>query len=73
MFINLDGVIMNDEYIGYAYVFKKEIEKTNKWILHIRFANDNQHGDYIELKYKTKKEAEDKLKELEDKLIKKED
>ncbi len=68
MFINLDGVIINDEYIGYAYVYKSDVEKTNKWILHIRFANDNQHGDSIQLKYKTKKEAEEMLQKLEEKL-----
>ena len=73
MFINLDGVIINDEYIGYAYVFKREEEKTNKWILHIRFANENHHGDSIDLKYKTKKEAEEMLQKLEEKLIEKED
>ena len=61
MFINVDGVIINKKYIGYAYVVKRD----GMWILHVRFMNENQHGDYLELKYKTKKEAEEVLEQLE--------
>ena len=69
MFVKVDDVIINDEYIGYAYVFKRDENKRYKWILYIRFANENQHGDYLELKYETKKEAMDELKKLENKLL----
>lgn len=64
MFIKIDGVIINKKYIGYAYVVKRD----GMWILHVRCMNENQHGDYLELKYKTKKEAEDVLQELCDQL-----
>lgn len=68
MFIMFDGVLINSEHVGYAYVFKKDENKKYKWILHIRFTNENQHGDYLELSYETKKEAEAKLKELHEML-----
>ena len=66
MFINIDGVIINKKYIGYAYVVKRD---DGMWIMHVRFMNENQYADYLELKYKTKKEADEVLEELTKNLI----
>jgi hypothetical protein len=64
MFVKIDGVVINKKYIGYAYVVKRD----GMWILHVRCMNENQHADYLELKYKTKKEAEEVLQQLCDQL-----
>lgn len=68
MFVNVDGVIINKKYIGYAYVVKREKDNNHKWVLHVRFMNENQHGDYLELTYSTKKQAEEILRKLEEDL-----
>ena len=65
MFLKIDDVIINKKYVGYAYVVKKD----GMWILHIRCMNENQYADYLELKYKTKKEADEVLEELSKNLL----
>lgn len=64
--IRFENVLINKEYIGYAYV--KEVvgyEGKTTWRLNINFMNDNKEKDYLMFVYTTEKEASDKLNELE--------
>lgn len=69
MFTHIDDVIINEKYISYAYVFKRENGKIDNWVLCIKFVNGSHYGDSIELNYKTKQEADEKLKELGENLF----
>ena len=60
MFVKIDNVIIQKEYIGYAYV-KEGLQYSE---LYIHFKNDNQHKDALILKYELREEAEKWLNEI---------
>lgn len=70
--IKFENVLINKKYIGYVYV-KEVVGYAEKsiWRLQINFMNDNKEKDYLKFVYATEKEANDKLNELEEKLIEK--
>ena len=70
MIIKVDDVIINSDYIGYAYVIKRDDRNQFNWVLHIRFMNHNKYEDSLDLRYETKQEAKDMLKKLEEQLTK---
>lgn len=60
MFVKIDGVVIQKDYIGYAYV-KEGLQYSE---LYIHFKNHNQYNDSLTLKYDRREDAEKWLDEI---------